>query len=116
MFGAVSTCYWRQTLLDGNCTVVLPMNAMKMVPSTTACYTLTLDQTVYSNVFKLDLSSTSAVAFFAEHVPTEFERSAHYFIDKNGESNRLKTARGGFCLSFLTDIRAVFAQVRTLNQ
>ena len=48
------------------------------------CYTLTPDTDVYSAVFRLNLGSTGYTAFFAEHVPTEFERSAHYFIDKKG--------------------------------
>ena len=74
-----------QTLLATNCTVVQPMNQV-LVPSTTDCYTLTPDQSVYSAVFKLDLSSVTTVAFFGEHVPTEFELSAHYLIDKLGSS------------------------------
>lgn len=55
-----------------------------MVPSETECYKLTPDQTVYSAVFKLNLGDAEHTAFFAQHVPTEFERSAHYFIDEHG--------------------------------
>ena len=76
------------------CGVIGPNNAensMKVGASTSApcnCYTLTIDQDLYSNVFRLDLQTaqggTGHTAFFGEHVPTEFERSAHYFIDKNG--------------------------------
>eukprot|EP00440_Ansanella_granifera_P003322 gb/GFBE01003614.1/.p1 GENE.gb/GFBE01003614.1/~~gb/GFBE01003614.1/.p1 ORF type:complete len:365 (+),score=88.99 gb/GFBE01003614.1/:3-1097(+) len=32
----------------------------------------------------VDTSSVSAVAFFAEHVPTEFESTAHYLKDREG--------------------------------
>ena len=53
-----------------------------MIPGN--CYQLKPDATVYSNVFKLDLSASDNTAFFAEHVPTEFERSAHYLIDADG--------------------------------
>lgn len=75
------------------CGVIGPNNAdnSMTVGSTSEpcnCYTLTIDQDLYSNVFRLDLQTaqggTGHTAFFGEHVPTEFERSAHYFIDKNG--------------------------------
>ena len=71
-----------QALRGGTCEVLGPRDETKMEPG--YCYTLTPDPDVYSAVFRLNLASAGYTAFFAEHVPTEFERSAHYFIDKNG--------------------------------
>jgi len=54
-----------------------------ITPAENTCYRLVFDQTGDST-FTVDSSSTTAIAFFAEHFPTEFERDAHYFKDTSG--------------------------------
>lgn len=71
------------TLLEGNCTDVSPYTST-LTPSTTTCYRLVFDSSVYSSIFKMNLASVSSVAIFTEHAPTEFERKTHYLIDEDG--------------------------------
>ena len=72
-------------MLEGNCSEYTIASTAAMEANATGnCYNLKLDQDLYSNVFKIDLTGVDSVLFFAEHVPTEFERSAHYFIDAKG--------------------------------
>lgn len=55
-----------------------------IVPKEHACYQLHFDEAMPTSIFKVDASGSKAIAFFAEHVPTEFERDAHYFKDTDG--------------------------------
>jgi len=56
-----------------------------ITPASGRCYKLVFHQNVWQSLFKIDASSATAVAFFAEHVPTEFEATAHYLKDASGE-------------------------------
>jgi UTP--glucose-1-phosphate uridylyltransferase len=56
-----------------------------ILPEMDKCYTLHFNQNMWQSLFKVDASSTSAIAFFTEHVPTEFEATAHYLKDATGE-------------------------------
>jgi zinc transporter ZupT len=56
-----------------------------IVPEMDKCYKLNFDQNMWQSLFMVDASATGAVAFFAEHVPTEFEATAHYLKDDHGD-------------------------------
>jgi hypothetical protein len=56
-----------------------------ITPSTNACYTLTFDASVAETTFVVDTSDAANIAFFAQHFPTEFEVTKHYF--KDGETD-----------------------------
>ena len=70
-----------KTLIAGTCTAV---NTQGTIPAPTeagACYTLTFPADAATD-FDATITTTGVanVAFFAEHVPTEFERDTHYFM------------------------------------
>jgi UTP--glucose-1-phosphate uridylyltransferase len=65
------------------CTVVHPGDVI--VPAADKCYQLHFNQDLWQSLYTIDTSGVSAVAFFAEHVPTEFESTAHYLKDSTGE-------------------------------
>merc|ERR1719384_495017 len=50
----------------------------KITPTKTMCYLLTFDTTRWETTFPIDASSADAIAFFAQHLPTEFEEDTHY--------------------------------------
>ena len=54
-----------------------------IVPSVTECFNFEFSGQADFNV-TIDTTGVSHVMVFAQHVPTEFERSAHYFIDAKG--------------------------------
>merc|ERR1719171_3261884 len=56
-----------------------------MTPAEDTCYQLQFDPDLHTNTFKINANATNAIAFFAEHVPIEFERDAHYLKDTAGE-------------------------------
>ena len=49
-----------------------------IIPAKGVCYELTFDDNRWETTFPINASSTSAMAFFAQHVPTEFESDTHY--------------------------------------
>lgn len=49
-----------------------------IVPANGVCYELTFDEDRWETTFPIDANSTSAIAFFAQHLPTEFEEDTHY--------------------------------------
>ena len=49
-----------------------------IMPASGKCYELTFDSNRWETTFPIDASSTSAIAFFAQHLPTEFEDDSHY--------------------------------------
>ena len=49
-----------------------------ITPAKGVCYELTFDDSRWETTFPIDASATSAVAFFAQHLPTEFEEDTHY--------------------------------------
>jgi len=71
-----------RTAMGSTCDVV---NAGGTItPQTGKCFKLTFDQNSAETIFTVDATGVAAVAFFAEHLPTEFEDTAHYFKDTTG--------------------------------
>jgi hypothetical protein len=55
-----------------------------MTPAENKCYKLVFDQARAQSLFTIDASAVTAIAFFAQHLPTEFEATEHYLKDKSG--------------------------------
>merc|ERR1719387_2505874 len=55
-----------------------------IVPMENKCYKLVFEQQSHQSLFTVDASSATAIAFFAEHLPTEFEATEHYLKDVSG--------------------------------
>ena len=77
-----------KSLIAGTCTAV---NTQGTIPAPTeagACYTLTFPADAATD-FHATIATTGVanVAFFAEHVPTEFERDMHYFMSADLATN-----------------------------
>jgi len=68
--------------LFGECTDV--QNGGTFTPAADTCYRLVFDTAVWQTVFDVDTTGVDKVAFFTEHVPTEFESSDHYLKDDHG--------------------------------
>ena len=49
-----------------------------ILPVMDVCYLLTFDDDRWETTFPINASSTNAIAFFAQHLPTEFEEDTHY--------------------------------------
>ena len=58
------------------CTVL--NNGDTITPAANTCYLLTFDDSRWETTFPIDASATSAIAFFTQHLPTEFEEDTHY--------------------------------------
>mmetsp|Transcript_52787 Transcript_52787/g.147028 ORF Transcript_52787/g.147028 Transcript_52787/m.147028 type:complete len:483 (+) Transcript_52787:90-1538(+) len=69
--------------LEVTCTVLDPGGVI--TPMAHACYQLHFAENLWQSLYTVDASGTTAVAFFTEHFPTEFESTAHYLKDSNGE-------------------------------
>jgi len=52
-----------------------------ITPMENKCYKLVFDQANAQSTYTVDAASAGAIAFFAEHLPTEFENTDHYFKD-----------------------------------
>jgi len=55
-----------------------------ITPMENKCYSLKFNQQSSQSVFTVDAAAATAIAFFAEHLPTEFEDTDHYFKDTTG--------------------------------
>lgn len=53
-------------------------------PEEGKCYRLQFDNKLWQSLFVVDATATKFTAFFAEHVPIEFEATAHYLKDSEG--------------------------------
>lgn len=62
--------------MEGDCVTL--NHGDTITPAEDVCYLLTFNDDRWETTFPIDASSTSAIAFFAEHVPTEFEEDTHY--------------------------------------
>jgi len=71
-------------LLNGSACIDLPAGGTITPSSTGVCYDLVFAQDVWQSIFRVDTSSANHVVFLAQHVPTEFEASAHYLKDESG--------------------------------
>ena len=69
--------------LETACTTIKTRNSV-LTPES-GCFTLQFDNAWHTSSFKIDTTNVAAVSIFAQHVPTEFERDAHYLKDVNGD-------------------------------
>merc|ERR1712216_1005423 len=69
------------TKLEGTCTDVLPGGTIK---ADGTCYNLKVQASTLDSTFTVDTTGHKSVAFFTQHLPTEFERTEHYFKDAAG--------------------------------
>lgn len=65
-----------ETAMEAECTAL--NHGETIVPGAGKCYLLTFDTSRWETTFPIDASSASAVAFFAQHLPSEFEEDTHY--------------------------------------
>ena len=68
--------------LEGTCAEVKPGGTIK---ADGKCYKLMFQASTLDTTFTVDTKDHKAVAFFTQHLPTEFERTEHYFKDVAGE-------------------------------
>jgi len=52
-----------------------------IIPMPDKCYKLVFDQTSDQSTYIVNATGVTNIAFFAEHLPTEFEATDHYFVD-----------------------------------
>ena len=69
------------TALEGSCAEVLPGSTILADGN---CYKLMFINSTLDTTFTVDTKAHKAVAFFTQHLPTEFERTEHYFKDVAG--------------------------------
>merc|ERR1740138_737896 len=69
--------------MGGTCTTVNTAGNIIAPTATGACYTLTFPAATVDFSATVDTTGVANVAFFAEHVPTEFERDKHYFLSND---------------------------------
>jgi len=55
-----------------------------ITPKENTCYKLVFDQNSAKSTYTIDATNAGAIAFFTEHVPTEFEATEHYLKDTTG--------------------------------
>ncbi|MFL2973603.1 MAG: metal ABC transporter substrate-binding protein, partial [Candidatus Thalassarchaeaceae archaeon] len=72
-----------EALIEGDCTVVEDGETMTSIAATGSCFELHVG-TGDDSLFTIDTSGISGMAMYAQHVPTEFERDAHYLKDSAG--------------------------------
>merc|ERR1719265_733670 len=68
--------------LGGTCEEV--KSGGTIVPAEKKCFKLVFDQDSKESKYTIDASKAGSIAFFAEHLPTEFEDTDHYFKDTTG--------------------------------
>lgn len=56
-----------------------------ITPMADTCYQLHFKQDWWQSLFTIKATGADAIAFFTEHVPTEFENTAHYLKDDHGD-------------------------------
>ena len=70
-----------KTLIAGTCTAVSTQGNIPKPTEAGACYTLIFPTDATSDFHAtINTLGVANLAFFAEHVPTEFERDTHYFM------------------------------------
>jgi zinc transporter ZupT len=73
----------RTTVQDANCN---NLNAGGTItPNANTCYNLVFKQNWWQSLYSIDATGLSYVSIFAQHVPTEFENTAHYLKDDHGD-------------------------------
>ena len=71
-------------LMEGDCTVVEDGETMTAPAADGSCFELHVGSGVDST-YSMVTAGMSGIAIFAQHVPIEFERDAHYFYDATGD-------------------------------
>jgi zinc transporter ZupT len=56
-----------------------------LTPMANKCYNLQFKQNFWQSLYEIDATNHANVAIFAQHVPTEFENTAHYLKDDHGD-------------------------------
>jgi len=69
--------------LSMSCTEVLSGGII--TPMEDKCYLLRFKQDWWQSLYTIDATGQAHLAFFTEHVPTEFENTAHYLKDDHGD-------------------------------
>jgi hypothetical protein len=69
-----------KTLINGTCVAVTGGQTMTPVAGG-SCFDLTVTTAAATTTFIIDTTGLSGVVFFAQHMPTEFESTRHYFYD-----------------------------------
>merc|ERR1712176_439474 len=59
-------------------------NGDTITPSSDKCFKLVFDESKDQSLFTIDATAATGIAFFTEHVPTEFESTEHYLKDTSG--------------------------------
>ena len=67
---------------NGQCTKVVSGGTITLGAT---CYTLTLDQDAAESKYMIDTAGVANIVMFAEHLPVEFENTAHYLVNTVGE-------------------------------
>lgn len=72
-----------ETALGGTCTNVAVGGTI--TPAANTCFLMTFNQNLWQSLYTINAAGVSNIAFFAQHVPTEFENTAHYLKDDHGD-------------------------------
>ena len=78
------------TAIGGACTTAKIRDSV-LTPDS-GCVNLEFDNTWHTTPFKINTTGIDAISIFAEHVPTEFERDAHYLKDLHGDDVKPKAS------------------------
>merc|ERR1719194_247695 len=65
-----------------DCTVINDGETMTPVADG-SCFTLTVDDSKDDSTFTINTAGITGILVYAQHVPTEFERDAHYLYDSS---------------------------------
>jgi hypothetical protein len=81
---AALTALEMEAIHSFNTTCIVVAAGGTITPAMDTCYELHFTSTATDTTFNIDASSAAHIAFFAQHVPTEFERDTHYLQDPSG--------------------------------
>jgi len=59
--------------------------ASALTPSSSLCYNLVFASSAFETIYEINTAGVDHLAIFAEHFPTEFERTTHYLISSDGD-------------------------------
>ena len=83
-----------KSLMDGTCVTV--KGGEKMTPvAGGSCFDLEVTDSAATTTFDIDTTGLTGVVFFAQHVPTEFEDTRHYFYDSADKDIEPVAQEGG---------------------
>ena len=83
------------TLMQGSCVTVSNGDTIPAPTASGACYKLSFPDAATDFRATVTTTGVSNVVFFAEHVPTEFERDTHYFMSLDLATDIEPTAKTG---------------------